>query len=234
MRENSLEISVFMEQHEPHHSIRRVSIGVTLFALAILLAATAPVAVTAKPGGKRFKTVIRTISNAAPIEILEEDAANPYPSAIAVAGFKQGKVRDVNVRLRDFSHVITQDVDILLVAPNGRNAIVLSDISSGESVNNATVTLDDQAAAPLPADDELETGTFRPANLQALDDAFPDPAPASDGSVALGTFNGINPNGEWQLFVVDDQDGFSGSVAGGWELKLTVKVKKPGKGKGNR
>jgi subtilisin-like proprotein convertase family protein len=210
----------------------RVAIGIVLFALAVLLATAAPVAVTAKPDGTRFKTVTRTFSNATPIEIPEEDAANPYPSTIEATGFKQGKVRDVNVRLRDFSHVITQDVDILLVAPGGRSAIILSDVAFGESVNNVTVTLDDQAAQPLPADDELVTGAFRPANLGDSNDPFPAPAPTPDGAVALAAFNGINPNGEWQLFVVDDQEGFTGSVAGGWELKLKVKVKKSGKGKG--
>ena len=35
-------------------------------------------------------------------------------------------------------------------------------------------------------------------------------------------FNGINPNGDWSLYVVDDSHGDSGSILGGWTLVLTV------------
>ena len=70
----------------------------------------------------------------------------PYPSAIQVQGLRKGKVKDVNLTLRDWSHSFSNDVDILLVAPNGRNALVMSDITLGPGVSTVTLILDDEAA----------------------------------------------------------------------------------------
>ena len=37
----------------------------------------------------------------------------------------------------------------------------------------------------------------------------------------MSVFNGLNPNGAWSLYVLDDEAGDSGSIAGGWSLKFT-------------
>ena len=51
---------------------------------------------------------------------------------------------------------------------------------------------------------------------------FPAPAPAASSQTSLGgAFTGINPNGVWKLFVVDDTTGDVGSMAGGWSLTIT-------------
>jgi hypothetical protein len=39
--------------------------------------------------------------------------------------------------------------------------------------------------------------------------------------MSLSAFNHEDPNGEWKLYVVDDQGGTSGSIAGGWSLDIT-------------
>ena len=44
---------------------------------------------------------------------------------------------------------------------------------------------------------------------------FPDPQ-------LLSVFNGINPNGTWSLYVVDEAGVDIGSFAGGWELNITT------------
>jgi hypothetical protein len=36
----------------------------------------------------------------------------------------------------------------------------------------------------------------------------------------------MNPNGEWQLFVVDDQISNAGFFGDGWTLEITARVKK--------
>jgi hypothetical protein len=36
-------------------------------------------------------------------------------------------------------------------------------------------------------------------------------------------FGGADPNGEWQLYIVDDADADMGSLAGGWSLTLTTR-----------
>jgi hypothetical protein len=43
--------------------------------------------------------------------------------------------------------------------------------------------------------------------------------------VALTTFNNINPNGLWKLYVIDDAAVDGGSIAGGWSLQLKVRTR---------
>jgi subtilisin-like proprotein convertase family protein len=197
---------------------------------------------SAEAGGKgnkngKAKNVKKNFANDGEIEILGEGAANPYPSTIQVNGFKKARIRDVNVTLRAFSHEFTQDVNVLLVAPGGRNAVVMGDVGSvtdpDQDALNLTLTLDDEAAESLPVVDEMKNGTFRPLD-SVKDTVFPNPAPAPSGNITLSTFDGIDPNGEWQLFIVDDIAGDAGSLAEGWTLEITAKAKSKNKHKKKR
>ena len=202
------------------------------------------VSAAAKRDGK--KIVKKTFSNDEAIDIPlvgavnQFGAADPYPSTIQVQGFKKAKVVDVNLTLRNFSHTVSQDVDVLLVAPGGRNAVVMGDVgadpmgAAGE-VSNITVTLDDEAADPLPVGvgNPLTSGSFRPLDSQGPTDGdnpalltFPGSAPTPSGNDALSTFDGIDPNGTWRLFVIDDAGDDTGSFAGGWKLEIKAKSKK--------
>ena len=92
--------------------------------------------------------------------------ASPFPSAVQVGGFKQGKVVDVNLILAGLSHDVPTDIDIALVAPGGRTAQVLSDVATSQSeLNGLTLTLDDQAGGGLPAVANLTPGSFQPRNF---------------------------------------------------------------------
>jgi subtilisin-like proprotein convertase family protein len=175
--------------------------------------------------GKRRKNVTRTFSSTGQIAIPNDGVANPYPSTLQVGGIKKGKIKDVNVTLRDFSHNRPDHVDILLVAPNGSNTLLMSDVGGTEIADNLTITLDDQAQSALPLTSQLTSGTFRPTSDGPID-TLPAPAPVTEQTVALSVFNGANPNGQWQLFVRDDTNGQNGDIAGGWSLEITAKVKK--------
>jgi hypothetical protein len=48
------------------------------------------------------------------------------------------------------------------------------------------------------------------------------PAPAPPHGTTLSVFNGVNPNGAWRLFVVDDAGADVGSIAGGWSLNIVT------------
>jgi hypothetical protein len=144
--------------------------------------------------------------------------ASPYPSTINVTGLGPS-VTDVNVQLFAFSHTFPDDIDMLLVGPQGQNAIIMSDAGGGTDIVNITITLDDAAAIALPDSTALATGSYQPANYGA-GDAFPAPAPAPSGAVPLSTFNGTDPNGVWSLYIVDDAGGDVGSV--GWCLDVTA------------
>lgn len=175
--------------------------------------------------GKRRKTVTRSFSSTGQIAIPNDGVANPYPSTLQVGGIKKGKIKDVNVTLRDFSHNRPDHVDILLVAPNGSNTLIMSDVGGADPADNLTIVLDDEALAALPLTSQLTSGTFRPTSDGPID-SLPAPAPVSTQAVALSVFNGAKPNGQWQLFVRDDTNGQNGDISGGWTLEITAKVKK--------
>ncbi len=181
-----------------------------------------------KPKGTHGQTVTKTFANTDPIAINSYGSAMPFPSRIVVSGFEAATITDVDLVLKGYSHTSPDDVDVMLVAPFGRNAMMMSDIGV-KSVTGLTIHLDDEAEADLPSYQFLSTsGAFRPKNyndnvgLDAFDTTY---APAPSGSVALSTFDGGDPNGEWWLFVRDDLAGTAGIVAFGWELTITAKVK---------
>ena len=173
------------------------------------------------------KTVTQTFTNSAPITINTAGSATPFPSQIRVDGFKNATITDVDVILRGFSHRFPEEVDILLVSPDGRNALVMSDIGTTSGAKDLTIRLDDEAATDLPGDPVglLASGSYRPTNI--TDSAAPDVfdvtyAPVPSGKVALTTFDGGDPNGQWRLFIRDDHSGDGGVLSGGWDLQITA------------
>lgn len=156
--------------------------------------------------------------NAAPINIPSSGSATPYPSDINVGGFP-GALSDVNLHLYGMNHTWSDDIDILLVGPQGQNLIVMSDAGGNLDLVNVDLTLDDAAAASLPDSAQIVSGAYKPTNYGG-GDVFPAPAPAPSASTTLDIFNGTDPNGVWSLYVVDDTGGDSGVINGGWCLEL--------------
>jgi subtilisin-like proprotein convertase family protein len=175
----------------------------------------------------------QTFSNPNPIAIPASGSgastgapASPYPSNIAVAGLT-APISKVAVTLYGFSHTFPDDVDILLVAPDGSKLVLLSDAGDTNDLNGATITLSDDAVA-APADSAaIPTGAYRPANYSIIVDPFPAPAPvfssadspAPGGTATFATqFAGHSGNGTWSLYVVDDAGTDIGAIAGGWSI----------------
>ena len=142
--------------------------------------------------------------------------ASPYPSTIAVSGIS-GSVSKVTATLTGLNHTFPGDVDVLLVGPLGQTVVLMSDVGSGTDAVNVNITFDDAAPSIGAA---VVSGTFRPTN-SGTTDPFPAPAPAGRGA-ALSAFNGIDPNGTWSLYIVDDASLDSGSLTGGWSLTITT------------
>ena len=201
-----------------------------LLALVALLAL--PLALASDPAGAaRTRTVTKTFSNTDEIAINTFGSASPFPSKLRVSGFKRGRITDVDLVLVGFGHEIPRDVDVLLVPPTdraSRNALVMSDVGFVLEVESLTLGLDDEAATKLP-ESELASGTYRPTNvsdnvgLDAFDTAV---APVPTGNTALKVFDGMNPNGEWELFIRDDAGVNGGTVSGGWKLVVTARVRR--------
>ena len=161
-------------------------------------------------------------SNSAPVSIsATEGTVAPYPSPLAVSGLS-GAISQLTVTLHGLSHTWPDDLDVLLVGPQGQSVLLLSDAGGGNDVTNLTLTFDDAALASLPDDDALTSGRWQPTDFEA-DTSLPAPAPAAPFGSALSVFNGSNPNGTWQLYIADDyasDDG--GTLAEGWSLTFVT------------
>lgn len=173
---------------------------------------------------KKSKTVTRQFENTQTLNILSFQTRS---SEIKVKGFKKGKITDVNVTLEGFSHELPGPVSFLLVAPDGRNIIPLSDVTANNTMN-ATLTFDDEANDELDQDGPLTSGTYKPVNFgnDTNSDFNPMDTPAPSGDVALSTFDGINPNGAWTLFVYNANASNPGKLDGGWSLQIKAKAQK--------
>jgi subtilisin-like proprotein convertase family protein len=152
--------------------------------------------------------------------------AQQYPAALQVSG-ASGVVSKVRVTLNGIVHSCLNDLDVLLVAPNGQSLVLMSDVGGCSPPNAAYLTFDDFAPTSLtsgsPPAGSLQ-GTpvsYRPSN-EGSGDAFPAPAPPPSGATALSAFQGIDPNGEWKLYVVDDKPGDTGQIREGWSLDIVT------------
>jgi large repetitive protein len=150
--------------------------------------------------------------------------ADPYPSTIKVSGFKS--VTDVNVTIRFANHSHPDDLDVLLVGPTGRTAILWSDAGGTNAITGTTLTLDEEAQVFLPDSGQISAQRYKTSNYQVGEDNWPD-APQESGNRLLSTFDGTNPTGEWKLYVFDDTQqpdtgdrNGSGTFANGWSLRI--------------
>ncbi|MDQ6633028.1 MAG: hypothetical protein M3Y82_14935 [Verrucomicrobiota bacterium] len=154
--------------------------------------------------------------------------ANPYPSSIMVSNLI-GNVIKVTATLHSFTHTFPDDVDILLAAPTATNLILMSDAGGGHpGVTNLTFTFDDSAAVKMSDSGPLTNGTYLPSNFIGTGtDTFPPLTPVPSSAANLSIFNGKNPNGTWNLYVVDDQSADAGQIANGWSLSIVTEISAP-------
>jgi subtilisin-like proprotein convertase family protein len=158
------------------------------------------------------------LCNTGAISIPDSGTATPYPSTISVSGLSTS-ASVCSVELLGIAHTFPSDIDTLVVGPGTpQNAIVMSDAGGGSAVTGVNLVLKDAAALSIPT--PLVSGTFKPTNVGA-GDPFPG-APAPTGGSALSAFDGTDPNGDWNLYIVDDAGGDVGTVAGGWCVNLVV------------
>jgi subtilisin-like proprotein convertase family protein len=157
-------------------------------------------------------TITTSTSN---ITIPSSGKAAPYPFDIVISGFT-GVVADVNVNIIGFTHTFPDDVDMLLVSPNGIAVVLMSDACGGNRVTNLNLSFNDEIgsgpSANLPdSGTTCTTGTYRPSNYSE-EEVFPAPAPGLPYHDRLSVFDGIDPNGTWRLYVTDDQPGDTGFI----------------------
>ena len=155
-------------------------------------------------------------TNGATITLVDNASASPYPSTITISGMA-GTISKVTATLRGFGHAYPEDVDVVLVSPDGQTVSLMGAAGGGTSVSGATLTFDDDAAGVLGA--VILSGTYLPSGMAA---AMNSPAPAPPYGAAMADLNGGNPNGDWKLYALDAAATDSGSIAQGWAITVTA------------
>lgn len=160
-------------------------------------------------------------------------SAGLYPITFEVSGL--GSVTDLNIILEfgtalgtagivlGEEHTFADDLDFMLVAPNGMQLIFLSDAGGGNDMNGI-YTFDDEALAAIDtagtgqnAGGNLNTGSYR-VSQYGTGDGFVAPAPAADyTNTLLSAFDGIDPNGTWNLYAMD-----AFSLDAGWLMSSSL------------
>lgn len=165
----------------------------------------------------------QTFSNNAQILIpagapaLTSGGADPYPSEIVVAGVS-GPVCKVTVTLHGFSHTFSADLFVLLVGPEGQSCLLMGQVGGGSAWMNDTVTFEDLRP---PITSPVASGIYRPTGSSPFDLSGAPPGPYAS---TLGTFDGTNPNGTWELYIQDASNEDIGEVASGWSLSITTGI----------
>lgn len=156
-------------------------------------------------------------TNTQPITIGEDKTVIPVSSPITVSDFT-GKIKNIRVTLDGLSHPKADELDILLVGPNERAVMLMSDAGNG-GLNNVTLNFADDAVNGLTTFSNITSGTYRPINIGSQDsfDSSVSPGPYS---YSLSDFRDIDPNGEWKLYIVDDSILDGGQLANGWSLYI--------------
>jgi subtilisin-like proprotein convertase family protein len=162
---------------------------------------------------------------------LQFGPALDYPSTVSVAGVA-GVVTNVTVTIFSLVSGNPDDIDMVLVGPNEEQVMLMSDACGSGTITERTWTFDDAAPTFLSDNGPCAgtLGTFKPSNYEdpALDDLSKEGGgPPPPYSNALSDLAGGSPEGEWELFVLDDKSGFVGFGFNAWALTLEIEPPPP-------
>ena len=118
-------------------------------------------------------------SNPAAIYIPVFGPATNYPSVITMPAVS-GQVGKVTATISNLTHDYVQDVNVLLVSPGGGETELMSHAGNYSDAQNLTLTFDDSASNYLPAEWQIDSGTYKPTVYGTV--TFPSPAPAPPSS----------------------------------------------------
>lgn len=206
-------------------SARRLSRrGFVAAAAALLVAALAPAAASAATFNFFNSTNLGPSQNGGIV-----GPATTFPSSTAVSGLT-GTLSKVTVTLLEFESGSPDDIDALLVGPEGQRVMLMSDsCGTAQNFENDYWTFDDDAPAGLSNAGPCasnQVASYKPTN-HAGGAPEPDLFPAGGGIAppyegALAVFEGGDPNGPWDLYVNDDSESVVGFGFPGWLLTLEV------------
>ena len=150
-------------------------------------------------------------------------SANPYPAVTNITGL-HGTVAGIRVVVDGFKHDRPSDVSMLLVAPDKTSVVLMSHVGGGQdnALTTGTRLVFDSTGVSMSAS-KITNGVYRPTLLGTV------PVFATNGdstvvggnSTDLTKFANVAPNGNWKLYVLDDNYPLSGAISG-WTLYLTL------------
>jgi serine-aspartate repeat-containing protein C/D/E len=142
-----------------------------------------------------------------------------------------GGISDIKVHFNGLSHNLLDDLDFLLVGPDGTSNVLLWSDVGGTAANAGAINivLSDAAAGALPDSTRPTSGTYKPTDYTGIDGTETGASFGASGVTTLnrGTFASAffhqPANGTWTLYIRDDQPGDGGTL-GSWDLEITTEV----------
>ncbi|MGH8522701.1 MAG: proprotein convertase P-domain-containing protein [Gammaproteobacteria bacterium] len=212
---NNQDLVLWYEGYLPHSRDEGSNLWHSTGVRLVLSAGTAP-----PPPPPPEPSTTQTFSNTGSISIPDSGNGSPYPSSINVSGMS-GTIRNVIVTFNGLTHTYPDDLDVLLVGPDGKKVVLMSDAGGSADLVDTTITFSSDVTASLPNAGTIFSGTYRPTNY-GTGDTFPAPAPGGPYGSDLHAFDQTSPNGSWRLFVRDDAAQDTGAVTGGWSIAITT------------
>ncbi len=174
----------------------------------------------------------QTFANSTPIgNTASKPVALPYPSPLVVGPGLVGGVASASVTLNSFSASDPADVTVVVEAPDGTSVLLLGGAGGTNAASNLTLTFADTnslAGSNTALAANGASASYHPTGYVGASTPLPtngvvtptDPAPPYFDRMAV--FNGHNPNGTWNLWVIDNTTGQTVSIANGWSLTLAT------------
>jgi subtilisin-like proprotein convertase family protein len=156
--------------------------------------------------------------------------ANHFPATIEVEGVP-GPVTNATVTLIQLGSGSGDDIDMALESPDGTQVMLMSDACGvDENLEDEVWTFDDAAPTFLSDNGPCTSGehkSYKPTNYEPESDDFGPDGPEGPFLNHLSAFDGSGAEGEWNLYVNDDNDEFFGYEFDGWALTLETEPPAP-------
>ncbi len=173
-----------------------------------------------------------TVTTASPDTVIPATGtsgpAAPYPAVRTLSGYTD-VITDVIVSVEGVTHQRPDDLDLLLVGPQGEKVVLMSDACGTREAAGRNWLWDDEAPAPMTIGDDFSTcgqRRHRPTDAEP-GDSWPAPAPSGPYTTTLSVFDATDPNGDWRLFVNDDASNNVGFIAFRFKLSIATRSRTP-------
>jgi subtilisin-like proprotein convertase family protein len=146
------------------------------------------------------------------------------------------RVTNLRVTLTNLSHNFPDDLDFLLVGPDGRNLEFWSDAGGTADLVNASFVISDSAASSLPDNTAIAAGTYKPTDYtgsEAVETSsnwsglpgitINHPGPTGSATFAPAFAGAWLSNTTWTLDVRDDDPASVGSLAS-WSITFDFRI----------